>query len=429
MTYNETLKFLYSQLPMYQRQGAAAYKADLNNTIALCKALNDPQQNLKCIHIAGTNGKGSISHMLASIFEVAGYKTGLYTSPHYKDFRERIKINGKMISKNYVSDFVAGQKKLIKDLQPSFFELTVGMAFQYFNEKKVDIAIIETGMGGRLDSTNIIDPELSIITNISLDHTAFLGKTIRKIALEKAGIIKHHKPIIIGKYQDDTADIFKKIAKQKKSDIHFSSYSVNAKKLRSSDLSCSYFDVKMRSGQVYKKLALPLSGDYQIENLKTVLKSCEVLRDLGYKLSKAHIIKGLAEVKSRTGILGRFECISSSPNIVVDGAHNEVGMMSVLKQIRALKYEQLHVVYGVVNDKDLNKIMALLPKDAIYYWCAADIPRALDPKVLKNEGKSRGLSGKNYGSVRSALNEAKKAASINDLIYVGGSIFVAAEVL
>ncbi|MDR2906818.1 MAG: bifunctional folylpolyglutamate synthase/dihydrofolate synthase [Bacteroidales bacterium] len=406
MTYKETTDYLFSQLPMYQRIGASAYKENLDNTIQLLAALNNPERTFKTIHVAGTNGKGSTSHMLASILQTAGYKTGLHTSPHLKDFRERIKINGVCIPKQQVMDFVEQNRMLFETIQPSFFEMSVGMTFDYFAKEKVDIAIIEVGMGGRLDSTNVISPLLSIITNISKDHTQFLGDTLDKIAREKGGIIKPKTPVVIGETNELTAPIFTEIAQRNQSEIVF------ADKLNNP----------------YPDLICDLKGIYQQKNIRTVLAAIAQLQT-HFHLSEEAIRKGFANVIKNTGLMGRWQILSENPLTVCDTGHNEDGIKQVLKQISLTPHHKLHAVFGVVNDKDVTKILSLLPKDATYYFCRANLPRALDANELHAQAKPFGLQGEAFSTVGEALDAAKKSAKPDDLIWVGGSTFVVAEVV
>lgn len=390
---------------MYQRVGQSAYKADLSVTILLADYLNNPEKGFKSVHVAGTNGKGSTSHMLASVFQEAGYKTGLYTSPHLKDFRERIKINGEMIPKKTVSEFIEKHRPFFEANKLSFFEMTVGLAFDYFRNEKVDIAIIEVGMGGRLDSTNIITPEVSVITNIGLDHTQFLGNTLDKIASEKGGIIKSEIPVVIGETLSETKSVFERIALEKNAPIFF------AEIIDSLEYTSD------------------LKGNYQKKNIKTVLTSLEVLQKKGWNISEDNIRKGLLNTVKNTGLMGRWQILRESPKVICDTAHNKDGLQLVLKQLAAQEYKQLHIVLGVVSDKDLSLVLPLFPKGAIYYFCKPNIPRGLDASVLLSEARVFGLVGVAYISVKNAYLAALKASSTGDLIFIGGSTFVVAEVV
>ena len=405
MDYNSTLNWMFSQLPMYQRQGQTAFKKDLTNSLALSKHLNFPEKKFKTIHVAGTNGKGSTSHMLASVLQEAGYKVGLYTSPHLKDFRERIRINGKVIRKIDVINFIKKNNKFLSTHKLSFFEMTVGLAFDCFAKQEVDIAIIEVGLGGRLDSTNIITPEVSVITNIGLDHTQFLGETLPEIAFEKAGIIKSNTPIVIGEFQEDVFPVFEKIAKEK-----------NAPLFLASNLNTSNFQTDLK-------------GTYQKHNIKTVLKTIEVLKEKGFTISEEKLKKGLLNVKENTGLLGRWQILNQQPKVVCDTGHNKEGLTYVLNQLQSEKFEKLHFVFGVVNDKDLTTILPLFPKEAIYYFCKPNIPRGLGATELQQYCIPFGLNGSVYTSVQEAYNTALKDAVSNDLIFIGGSTFVVAEVV
>ncbi|WP_370477814.1 bifunctional folylpolyglutamate synthase/dihydrofolate synthase [Tamlana flava] len=405
MTYSETLEWMFSQLPMYQRQGSAAFKKDLSNTLKLSEHLSFPEKDFKSIHVAGTNGKGSTSHMLASILQEAGYKVGLYTSPHLKDFRERIKINGKDVSKQFVIGFMKRNKTFFEKHQLSFFEMTVGMAFDYFSREKVDIAVVEVGLGGRLDSTNIINPEVSVITNIGLDHTQFLGDTLELIAYEKGGIIKPNVPVVIGETQKETETVFRELAQKNRAEITFA-------------------DEKKSENYVSD-----LVGSYQSRNIKTVLQTTKVLRQKGFHISKENIKEGLLNVVKNTGLLGRWQILSLKPKVVCDTGHNKEGLTYVMKQINEERFQHLHMVFGVVNDKDITSIVDLLPKNANYYFCKPDIPRGLDAEILKERFSKYGLIGKAYGSVTEAYNSAFENAKKDDFIFVGGSTFVVAEII
>jgi len=429
MTYEQTIKYLYAQLPMYSRIGAAAYKEDLINTIALCNALDNPQTKFKTIHIAGTNGKGSTSHMLAAVLQQAGYKTGLYTSPHIKDFRERIKINGEMISESFVVDFLARIKTVSEQITPSFFELTVAMAFDYFNTQQVDIAIIETGLGGRLDSTNIITPILSIITNIGYDHMDILGNTLELIATEKAGIIKPNVPVIIGEYLPQTKEIFLNRAKQINATIYFSQdkYAVVNIKYTIKSLHLNITDIENHNTD---KFELDLNGFYQTKNIGSVLYAIEILKQLGFNINNTAKIKALKQVKKISGFFGRWDVISDNPSIILDVAHNEDGIKQLLQQASVLRCNRstIHIILGMVKDKDVSKILSILPTEAIYYFSNAHIERAMPHNILKEMADNYGLQGNAYDDVNAALYAAKGNATVEDIIIVCGSVFLIAEV-
>ena len=405
MNYQDTVSWMFQQLPMYQNKGKSALKKDLSNTLKLSAQLNHPEQKFKSIHVAGTNGKGSTSHMMASILQEAGYKVGLYTSPHLKDFRERIKINGDVVSKQFVTGFIKRNKAFLESNNLSFFEMTVGMAFDYFAKKHVDIAIIEVGLGGRLDSTNIITPKLSIITNIGFDHTQFLGTTLPEIASEKAGIIKQNIPVVIGETQSETENVFKNKAEENNSEIYFADQLIH--------------DV----------LESDLKGTYQLKNIKTVMQSVEVLRKSGFRITEKHLKNGLSNVVKNTGLQGRWQILSTIPKIICDTAHNKEGLTYIFDQIEKECFNQLHIVFGVVNDKDLNSIISLLPKSATYYFCKPNVQRGLNQNTLKDYFHAKGYVGKSYVSVNEALKSAKINANSDDLIYVGGSTFVVAEII
>jgi dihydrofolate synthase/folylpolyglutamate synthase len=429
MNYQQTIDYLYASLPMFSRIGAAAYKEDLHNTIALCKALDDPQKKFKSIHIAGTNGKGSTSHMLAAMLQQAGYKTGLYTSPHLKSFRERIKINGKMISEEFVVDFVKKIKDISEQVKPSFFELTVAMAFDHFEKEKVDIAVIETGLGGRLDSTNVITPVLSVITNIGYDHVNILGDTLEKIALEKAGIIKPNIPVVIGEYLPETKDIFISKAKEMNAPIYFSQdeYEVSGIRYTPQSLRC---DVTHIPHQVTESFELDLNGLYQTKNLCTVLCAEAILMQEGFAIKNADEKTALKKVKALTGLYGRWDVIGEKPAVILDVAHNEDGIKQLLQQLTWVKDKTatVHFVMGMVKDKDVNKVLSILPKEATYYFCHAHIERALPHSMLKEKAAVFGLNGEGFDDVNTALKMAKHSATANDIIIVCGSVFLVAEV-
>ncbi|UFH46774.1 bifunctional folylpolyglutamate synthase/dihydrofolate synthase [Flavobacterium galactosidilyticum] len=406
MNYQETTHWMFNQLPMYQTQGASAYKEDLTNILLLSDHLGSPEKKLQCIHVAGTNGKGSTSHMLSSILQEAGYKVGLYTSPHLKDFRERIKINGKEISEDFVCTFIEKHKSYFEKGAFSFFEMSVGLALDYFVKEKVEIAIIEVGMGGRLDATNIITPLVSVITNIGLDHTQFLGNTLESIAFEKAGIIKPTIPVVIGEYTPETKPVFLSKAKECHSKIYFAS-----------DLLAETFPSD-------------LIGDYQTHNKKTVLKTIEVLNcQNDYTITENNSKSGFLNVVRNTGLQGRWQQLGESPKVICDTAHNKNGLEIVLNQIQKETFGKLHIVLGVVNDKDLNEILPLFPKKAIYYFCKPNLPRGLDASILKQKALNFELNGEAYSSVSEAYKKAIENASNSDFIYIGGSTFVVAEIL
>jgi len=459
MNYEQTIKYLYSQLPLFTRVGQSAYKADLFNTIALCKRLNNPQNKFKSIHIGGTNGKGSTSHMLAAILQTAGYKTGLYTSPHLKDFRERIRVNGEMISEQEVIDFVEIRKGDFDDIRPSFFEMTVALAFNVFAKEKVDIAVVEVGMGGRLDSTNIITPLLSVITNIGWDHMNILGNTLQLIATEKAGIIKPGIPVIIGEYQPEVVKVFVDKAIEQIAPISFASEiftvlrsevrdrtpevggqrsEVSDQKLELTDLD-QYLEVEVARNSNSHKISdlrpptsdflLDLTGSYQLKNIKTVLSAVEELKQQGFLIGDDHVRGALKHVKKLTGLHGRWEIISRNPLTICDTGHNPEGIAEVLKSIAQVDYNQLHFVIGMVNDKDLSKVLNMLPKYTTYYFCKPDIPRGLDAENLRQQAANFGLLGEAYPSVPDAFRAAQQNAGNNDLVFVGGSTFVVAEVI
>lgn len=394
---------MFAKLPMYQREGATAFKKDLTNTLALSKYLNFPENNFLSVHVAGTNGKGSTSHMIASVLQESGYKVGLYTSPHLKDFRERIRINGKPISEQNIIDFITQNKSFLEQQQLSFFEMTVGLAFDEFANQKVDIAIIEVGLGGRLDSTNIINPLVSVITNIGLDHTQFLGETLQEIAFEKAGIIKQNTPVVIGEKQEKTTPVFNKIAIKNNAILYFAE-----------DL-------------IDKEYPTDLLGEYQLKNVKTAVQTLHLLNKKEVRVLEADIKKGLLNVAKNTGLKGRWQILKYKPKVICDTAHNKEGLKIVLNQLKKESYKELHIVLGVVNDKNLDNILPLFPKEATYYFCKPDIPRGLPANKLKQKSNKFNLYGDIYSSVNKAYQIALKNATDNDIVYVGGSTFVVAE--
>ncbi len=424
MNYQETLNWLFSQLPMYQREGQAAYKANLDNTLALDEYFKHPHTLFKTIHVAGTNGKGSVSHMLASILQEAGYKTGLYTSPHLKDFRERIKINGEMVSEQYVIDFVEDNKDLFACIHPSFFEMTVAMAFKYFADQQVDIAVIEVGLGGRLDSTNIISPLASVITNISFDHMALLGNTLEKIAEEKAGIIKSGIPAIVGVRDKEYDFVFEERAASVNTTLSFAGEQWKVEKNPEGN-----YHLKRSSGEEFCNLSCELKGDYQRKNIPTVLETIPALRAAGLQITDEQVRTGISRVITNTGLHGRWQTLAQSPLTICDTGHNIDGITEIVQQLQKCQYEQLHFVIGMVNDKDVDHVLCILPKDAIYYFTKASIPRAMNEEILAEKAQAAGLHGTCYPTVATAYEAARQNATKQDMIYIGGSTFVVAEVL
>lgn len=403
MTYVQTLDWMFAQLPNYQQKGKAAYNAKLDNTLAFAAHLDHPEKKFKSIHVGGTNGKGSSSHMLASVLQEAGYKTGLYTSPHLKDFRERIRIDGKPVDEKFIVDFIQRNTPFLNENRLSFFEMTVGMAFDYFAREKIDIAIVEIGLGGRLDSTNIITPEVALITNIGLDHVDILGDTLAKIAFEKAGIIKENVPIVISEYQKDTAEAFEAIANSKRAKL-------------------TYAD-----REITKEYKTSLLGNYQAKNVKGVVAVLKELKN--FHVMEEHIVRGLQNVTQNTGLMGRWQILRTAPMVVCDTAHNSEGLSLVLQQIHQQKYDALHIILGFVKDKNLDAILPLFPKNAEYYFCRPDIPRGLDAEILQQKAKVFGLKGKLYTSVADAYDTALKNADATDFLFIGGSTFTVAEVV
>ncbi len=430
MNYEETIQWLFSRLPMYQRVGKSAYKADLSGTLALLKALGNPQEHFKVIHVAGTNGKGSVSHIIASVLQQAGYKTGLYTSPHLRDFRERIRINGSMIPRESVMDFVDKNKKAFDRIEPSFFEMTVGMAYDYFAEEKVDFAVLETGMGGRLDSTNVSNPVLSVITHIDFDHTQFLGDTLEKIAAEKAGIIKEGIPVVIGRRQAETVPVFEKKAAEKNSELIFAEDHVELKPLHTAKPLEKHYDIWLDNQLIIEDFNSPLLGNYQSENMATALQAIELLNQKKIiQTDYATIRDGLENTIKNTHLAGRWQIINKNPLTIVDTGHNRDGLLAIRQQLQETDYRNLHFVLGMVSDKSHDGLLQLLPKKATYYFCKADIPRGLDAEILKEKAFKTGLNGNSYPSVMHAYQSAVNNAGPNDLVFVGGSTFVVAEVI
>lgn len=428
-SYKATLDYLYTRLPMFQKIGGAAFKVDLTNIIQLCDAVGHKYKKFPSIHIAGTNGKGSTTHIIGSILQASGLKVGYYTSPHYKDFRERIKINGKLISKRAVISFVEQHRAIFKSVQPSFFEITVVLAFDYFARQKVDIAVIETGLGGRLDSTNIITPLLSVITNISYDHQQFLGETLPQIASEKAGIIKPNIPIVIGETQKITKDVFEATAKEKQAPITFADKNVSVIE-KEIEVHHTIYYVKGRNHN-FNHLTVNLMGGYQQKNITTALQVITILNKISLlpTISKTAIQEGLKNLKALTYFLGRWQQLGNQPTIICDSGHNQAGIQQVVRQFGKIPYQQLHFVLGVVKDKDIDKILKMLPVNARYYFVKANIPRGLPADILKEQAGTFGLNGRKYSSVKNGLKAAKRNAAKEDLIFVGGSTFVVAEVV
>lgn len=424
MNYQETLDYLFNVTPLFQNIGKDAYKEGLDNTILLDNHFNNPHKKFRTIHIAGTNGKGSCSHTIAAILQSAGYKTGLYTSPHLIDFSERIKVNGKPIEKDFVINFVKQNKDFFEPLHPSFFELTTAMAFLYFAEKEVDVAVIEVGLGGRLDCTNIITPDLSIITNISFDHTQFLGNTLKEIAKEKAGIIKEKRPVIIGEYTPETKTVFENKAKSTNSDIIFAEDNklINGYKQTENGL------LLYKSDKI-KDLYGELNGLYQIKNTNTILNAIYKLIELGYNIDETNIKNGFQNVCQLTGLMGRWQKLEENPTIICDTGHNIGGMKYIVEQLSRMKYDKLHIIIGMVNDKDINGVISLLPQNAIYYFTQASVKRALPAEKVKEIANNHGLKGEAYSTVEKALTIAKNNAKENDLIFIGGSTFIVADLI
>lgn len=426
MNYQETLDYLFNALPMFQRVGASAFKKDLSNTLALCAHLGNPERKFKSIHVAGTNGKGSTSHTLAAILQSAGFKTGLYTSPHLKSFTERVRVNGQEITELAVVDFVEANKAFLDELKPSFFEMTVALAFWYFAKEEVDIAIIEVGMGGRLDSTNVITPELSVITNIGWDHMQFLGDTLPLIAGEKAGIIKPNIPVVVSQTEEETTSVFIQKAKENEAPIIFADQKFRLEKVAATEPGIAKYTVS-KDGETYS-LDYGLMGDYQIFNLPGILESVNQLRSKGWKISNEALEKGLKEVTQLTGLKGRWQILGEKPTVIADTGHNEPGIRAILSQLKSYSFDRLWMVLGMVQDKDISKILALLPKDARYVFCQADLPRAMPAELLAEKAAEYGLKGEVISEVNQALQFARKNAGPNDLIFVGGSTFVVAEI-
>ena len=422
-SYIQTIAYLYDRLPVFHHIGSDAYKPGLQNTIQLMHALKNPQSNYRTIHVAGTNGKGSVSHLLAAVLQCSGYRVGLYTSPHLVDFRERIRINGEMIEEQYVVDFVEQHKSLFDDIEPSFFEATMAMAFNYFNDQQVDIAVIEVGLGGRLDSTNIIIPEISVITNISFDHMGFLGDTLAKIAFEKAGIIKRNIPVVIGESHPETTPVFEMKAIQEDAPIYYAEEFVQVA-FKNYEKNCMV--VETSDYQTYK---VGLCGYYQLKNIATTLTAINQLNELDFRIAKSAIAKGFEHVTQLTGLRGRWEKLQLNPTVVADTGHNVGGFQYITEQLRAQPYQTLRIVIGMVNDKDISAVLVLLPKDATYYFTQAAIVRALPAEELKKQAESIGLTGIAYSTVKEAVKVAIREADPKDFVFIGGSNFVVGEAL
>ncbi len=428
MNYADTTNWMFNKFPMYQKIGAAAYKPDLGNIVELLDFLGNPQNNFKTVHVAGTNGKGTVSHTLASIFQECGYKTGLYTSPHLLDFRERIRVNGQMIPEQDVIDFIGDNKEKFEEMQLSFFEMATGMAFDYFAKEKVDIAIIEVGLGGRLDSTNVIKPELSVITNISLDHVAMLGNTLTEIAVEKAGIIKPNTPVVIGETQPETKDVFINKAKECNAPIYFADQIFDCDKIHVESLDYQKFDIWKNSELYIEAVEFPLLGYYQKKNLATVMCAVDILKEK-FNIDQKDVVNGLEFVVKNTNLMGRWQVLSRQPLVIADTGHNVGGIKEITMQLSDMSFRKLHFVLGCVNDKDINGILQLLPQYAEYYFCKADIPRGLDANILASNAFEAGLRGNVYESVQQAYNSALNNAHFDDVVFVGGSNFTVAEVI
>jgi dihydrofolate synthase/folylpolyglutamate synthase len=428
MNYQQTLDYLFARLPMFQRIGAAAYKANLDNTYKIATLLGDPHKQLKCIHVAGTNGKGSSSHMLAAILQQAGYKVGLYTSPHLVDFRERISVNGKMIGKEDIVEFVEKYKEDFEKIEPSFFEWTVGLAFHYFSKQEVDVAVIEVGLGGRLDSTNIITPIVSLITNIGYDHMNLLGDTLQKIAAEKAGIIKARVPVVVSEHQTDIYPVFVAKANDLRAPLEFADkrYKVIKHELKNGFLEC---DILHRRTNISESYKLDLTGSYQLKNVLGVLHTVDILIEAGFIIEKKEVKAALSKVVKLTKLKGRWQTVNQKPLIIADTGHNEDGIKYVLENLKRYSVKNLHMVFGAVNDKEIDKILQLLPAKANYYFVKASVPRALESAELQKKAGVFKLKGEAFDTVENGLKAAKKAYKSGDLIFVGGSTFVVADLL
>ena len=430
MTYSETLAYLYDQLPMFQRVGIAGFKKGLGNTLVLMEAMGHPERQFRSVHVAGTNGKGSSSHLLAAALQAAGYKVGLYTSPHLREFTERVRVNGQELEADYLVQWVARWRSLFEEVEPSFFEMCVALAFCYFAEQRVDVAIVEVGLGGRFDSTNVITPLVSLITNISFDHQALLGNTLVEIAGEKAGIIKPGVPVVISQTQAEVAGVFEREAAAKLAHYVFADqiYSVGFAAEPSPETGLRPLVITQHGRPYLPNAELGLPGDYQQFNLPGVLATLDELRALGFRLTEAAIRTGLRQVTQLTGLRGRWSIIGRRPTVVCDTAHNPAGLQLVMAQLQRLPHRQLHLVIGAVNDKDVASMLGLLPPAATYYFCAANIPRALPAQELAQQAAAQALRGEAYGSVAAAVAAARTAAQVEDVIFIGGSTFVVSEV-
>jgi len=424
--YAEALQYLYENLPVFQRIGAAAYNKDLGNTFRLMEALGNPQHKFKSVHVAGTNGKGSTSHMLAAVLQSSGYRTGLYTSPHLKSFTERIRIDGVEIQQQFVVDFVNRIQPVIEAIKPSFFEITVAMAFDYFVQQKVDVAVIEVGMGGRLDSTNVITPEVSVITNIGWDHKEFLGDTLELIAAEKAGIIKQGVPVVVSERQPHSEQVFREVAKQNQAPLFFASDEYTA--IREGEEGSIRFTLLKNGKQLLENLCLPLQGVYQQKNILGVMKSLEVLQEQGWRITPESTVHGLSNTVAQTGLKGRWQKLADQPLTICDTGHNVDGIREIVAQLNAQRFDNLHMVIGMVKDKDISAVLQLLPKDANYYFCQANLPRALDADTLARQARANGLKGEVIPDVNEAIRKAQLKARAEDMIFIGGSTFVVAEI-
>ena len=430
MTYQETLAYLYDHLPMFQRVGAAGFKKGLGNTLALAQALGHPERQFRSVHVAGTNGKGSSSHLLAATLQAAGYKVGLYTSPHLREFTERIRVNGQELAPDYLVTWVARWRPLFEEIQPSFFEMCVALAFAYFAEQRVDVAIVEVGLGGRFDSTNIITPLVSLITNISYDHQALLGNTLPEIAGEKAGIIKPGVPVVVSQTQPEVARVFEREAVAKLAHLIFADqiYRATFTAEPAPETGLRPLSITQHGRPYLPNAELGLPGDYQQDNVPGVLTTLDELRALGFRITEAAVRTGLRQVTQLTGLRGRWSIIGRQPLVVCDTGHNPAGLALVVNQLRRLPHRRLHMVVGTVNDKDVGEMLALLPPEGLYYFCAAAIPRALPADELARRGAAAGLPGGSYESVAAAVAAARAAAKADDVVFIGGSTFVVAEV-